>query len=192
MPRLLLTQRVIAPRLDATLDSRSAWCSPFLLHGVEPMFKRISTNDLLGLAAKAAAAPRRRANLNVHASLDASVQRLFIATEPQTYMRPHRHPETHKWEFFVVLDGRIDLLIFDDVGRVVERTPMSPATTRAVEIPPNTWHAYVCMQSGTVALEVKEGAYIATPEHHFAPWSPAENAPDAAAYVEWMRQSGTV
>lgn len=154
------------------------------------MIKRISTNDLLGLATKAASAPRRRANLNVHDGLDASVQRLFIATEPQSYMRPHRHPEPHKWEFFVVLEGRIDLLIFDEVGHVIQRTPMSPTTTRAVEIQPNTWHAYVCMQPGTVALEVKEGAYIPTPEHHFGPWAPAENTPDAVAYVEWMRCQG--
>ena len=62
---------------------------------------------------KAANAERRRAHLNVHETLDANVQRLFIAIEPDTYMRPHRHQEAHKWEFFLVLTGAIDLLIFD-------------------------------------------------------------------------------
>lgn len=107
------------------------------------MIKTITAADLHALAAKAAQAPRLRAHLNVHERLDAAVQRLFIATEPGTYMRPHRHAEAHKWEFFVVLHGQLDLLIFDDAGRVTQRTVMAPAGvaagTPAVEIPPNTW-----------------------------------------------------
>lgn len=153
------------------------------------MIKTITADNLNTLADKAAQAPRLRAHLNVHETLDASVQRLFVATQPGTYMRPHRHPEAHKWEFFMVLEGQIDLLIFDDAGQLIQRTPMSRSATRAVEIPPNTWHAYVCMQAGTLALEVKEGAYIPTPEHHFAPWSPPENTAGVADYLAWMRQA---
>jgi cupin fold WbuC family metalloprotein len=153
------------------------------------MIKTITSDNLNTLAGKAAQTPRLRAHLNVHESLDAAVQRLFVATEPGTYMRPHRHPESHKWEFFLVLEGEIDLLIFNDAGQVIQRTSMSPTATRAVEIPPDAWHAYVCMQSGTVALEVKQGAYIPTPEHDFAPWSPAENTAEVADYLAWMRQA---
>lgn len=153
------------------------------------MIKSITADDLKLLADKAAHAARLRAHLNVHASLDAAVQRLFIAMVPATYMRPHRHSESHKWEFFMVLEGQIDLLIFSDTGQVLQRTPMSRTATRAVEIPTNTWHAYVCMQPGTLALEVKEGAYIPTAEHDFAPWAPAENTAEAAKYLAWMRQA---
>jgi cupin fold WbuC family metalloprotein len=153
------------------------------------MIKTITADDLRALAGKAAQAPRLRAHLNVHESLDAAVQRLFIATEPGTYMRPHRHAEAHKWEFFVVVQGRLDLLIFDDAGRVTQRVVMAPAHTPAVEIPPGTWHAYVCMQSGTIGLEVKQGAYVPTPEHDFAPWSPAENTAGVADYLDWMRRA---
>lgn len=153
------------------------------------MIKTITAENLNTLTSKAAQAARLRANQNVHEGLDAPVQRLFIATEPATYMRPHRHAEAHKWEFFVVLEGQIDLLIFDAAGRLIQRTPMSRTATRAVEIPPNTWHSYVCMQSGTVALEVKQGAYLPTAEHDFAPWSPAENTAGVAEYLAWMRQA---
>ena len=153
------------------------------------MIKTITTDNLNALASKAAHAARLRAHLNVHESLDSMVQRLFIATEPATYMRPHRHSESHKWEFFLVLEGQIDLLIFNDTGQLIQRTPMSRTATRAVEIPPNTWHAYVCMQPGTLALEVKEGAYAPTPEHDFAPWSPLENTAEVVNYLAWMRQA---
>jgi cupin fold WbuC family metalloprotein len=154
---------------------------------VTPAIRIFSAADLSALAEKARATERRRANLNVHASAEANVQRLFIATEPDTYMRPHRHPESHKWEFFVVLRGRLDLLVFSDAGKLVRRLVLSPETTPAAEVPPGTFHAYVCMRSGTIGLEIKEGAYIPTPEHDFAPWAPAERSAGAAAYVEWMR-----
>ena len=87
------------------------------------------------------------------------------------------------------VSGEIDLLIFDDARKVQQRIIMSPTTTRAVEIPPKTWHAYVSKQSGTLALEVKEGAYTPTPAHDFAPWSPAENSAEASAYLAWMQHA---
>ena len=151
------------------------------------MIRRIQANELTALGASAAAAPRLRAHLNVHPSPDSAVQRLFIATEPGTYIRPHRHPEAHKWELFVVLKGEIHLLVFTDDGRLRERIPMSPDDTPAVEIPPGTWHTYVCMRSGTVALEIKEGAYIPTPPEDFASWSPPEYSAGVAAYLDGLR-----
>lgn len=166
---------------------------PFKIAGFnrtrERMLKQITADMLNELELKASQAARRRSHLNVHETLDAPVQRLFIATEPDTYMRPHRHAEAHKWEFFVVLEGQIDLLLFDESGTVTERIAMSRTATRAVEIPPATWHAYVCMQSGTLALEIKEGAYLPTAEHDFAAWAPAENTAGASEYLAWMRQA---
>lgn len=153
------------------------------------MLKTFTATDFTQLSDKAANAPRLRTHLNVHETLDANVQRLFIATEPDTYMRPHRHPEAHKWEFFIVLAGEIDLLIFTANGKLQRRVEMAVEKTRAIELPPNTWHAYVCKKSGTLALEVKEGAYIPTPASDFAPWAPAENSPEAAAYLQWMREA---
>jgi len=151
------------------------------------MIKSYTNTRLDQLKADAASAKRRRSHLNVHAQLDASVQRLFIATQPDTYMRPHRHPEAHKWEFFIVLQGKIDLLVFDDQGALLQRTAMSGDQTRAVEVPPGTWHAYVCMEPGTLALEIKEGEYLPTREQDFASWSPDESSGRAAGFVEQMR-----
>lgn len=115
------------------------------------------------------------------------MQRLFIATEPDTYIRPHRHPETHKWEFLIVLTGELDVLIFNDAGEMCQRQTLKPDAVRAIEIPPNTWHSYVCKTPATIALEIKEGAYIATTEHNFAPWAPAENSDGCEQYLQWMR-----
>ncbi len=147
----------------------------------------ITAQELSELKQNAAAADRRRTHLNIHESLDAPVQRLFVATEPDTYMRPHRHPHSHKWEFFVVLEGEIDLLLFDESGALQQRVAMRADGARAVEVPPGVWHAYLCRQAGTLALEIKEGAYIPTAEADFAAWAPAENSSSAGDFLQWMR-----
>lgn len=140
------------------------------------------------LITKARASERKRAHLNVHQHLESPVQRLFIATEPETYIRPHRHPEPHKWEFFTVLKGHIDLFLFDEAGNITKRIPMNTQETQSVQIPPNMWHTYTCQESGTVALEVKEGAYVPTTAENFATWAPAENSPEAQAYLKKLNE----
>lgn len=149
----------------------------------------ITAGRLAELVEQARASERKRAHLNTHDSEAAAVQRLFIATEPETYMRPHRHPEAHKWEYFMVLDGHIDLLLFDAKGVLSQRVPMTTGSTRAVEVPPGTWHCYVCQASGTLAMEIKEGAYTPTREEDFASWAPAERSDGAPGFREWMRSA---
>ncbi len=100
-------------------------------------------------------------------------------------MRPHRHP--HKWEFLVILAGELDLLIFDDHGHILQRNTVAPSATRAVEVPPGCWHAYVCKLPSTLALEVKQGSYIPTLAEDFAFWSPVEGVNGVRDYLQWMR-----
>ena len=89
--------------------------------------------------------PRRRANYNVHEHYDDVVQRLFIAMMPDSYVRPHRHTQAHKWEFFMVLEGSIDILFFDDDGCLTKRvTLQAGGECCGLQIPPLTWHATVC------------------------------------------------
>lgn len=151
------------------------------------MDKRITSGQLDELMREARLSKRGRAHLNTHDSLDAAVQRLFIATTPGTYIRPHRHREAHKWEFFVLLEGSMDLLIFDNDGVITERAPLSTSALRAIELSPGQWHSYVCRETGTLALEVKQGEYLPTTEVDFAPWAPAESDDVSAAYLEWMQ-----
>jgi cupin fold WbuC family metalloprotein len=151
------------------------------------MIKTVTAAQLQLLTRDAMQNDRRRAHLNTHESTAADVQRLFISTEPGTYIRPHRHPQAHKWEFLVVVEGALDLLVFDDAGHIEQRSTLAPWGIRAVEIPAGIWHSYVCQSSGTIAMEIKQGAYIPTAAEDFAPWSPAEGADSAAAYLAWMR-----
>ena len=136
---------------------------------------RIDQTLLTTLSTQAAAAPRLRAHHNLHPQLDDPVQRLCIAMEPGTYVRPHRHMQPETWEILLILSGAVALLIFDNSGRVLERIELAAGgEVAAVEIPANTWHAVASMKAGTVVFEVKQGPYAPITEANYAPWSPAD------------------
>ncbi|PJB05525.1 MAG: cupin fold metalloprotein, WbuC family, partial [Hydrogenophilales bacterium CG_4_9_14_3_um_filter_59_35] len=98
--------------------------------------KRIDKILLTTLSTQAAASPRKRAHHNLHPQLDDKVQRLCIAMEPGTYVRPHRHNQPETWEILLILSGAVALLIFDDSGRVLERIELAAGgEVTAVEIP---------------------------------------------------------
>ena len=145
-------------------------------------------NDLLDeLSLKAKNAPRLRANHNVHASLEEAVQRLFIAIEPGSYVQPHRHPETEKWEFFMMVRGKVAMLTFDEEGRVLQRTELTPiAGMYGVEVPPNTWHTVCALETDTVFFEAKQGPYIPLSDKDFASWSPKEGHAACNAFLSWL------
>jgi len=158
-------------------------------HSMTQTLRQFTATDLDGLSAKAAGEGRRRAHLNVHPTLEDPVQRLFIALEPGTYIRPHRHPEPNKWELFVLIRGAVDALLLDDDGGLLERIPMGEDGARAIEVPPNAWHSYVCLEPGTLVLEVKEGPYVPTTAENFAPWSPQDEPAAVAEYLDRLRRA---
>ncbi len=152
--------------------------------------KLIDSALLDSLVTKAEAAPRKRAHHNLHPELNDPVQRLCIAMEPGTYVRPHRHSDPETWEVLVILRGSLALNIFDEKGRVLERTVLKaggPVT--AVEFPLNTWHAPASLEPGTVVFEVKQGPYRPIAEKHLASWAPREGGKDAERFLEWGRSA---
>ena len=65
---------------------------------------KLSFDRLSALSTEAKQSPRNRMNHNIHTDLTDPIQRLAIAMEPETYIRPHRHLQT--WELLTALRGR--------------------------------------------------------------------------------------
>jgi len=152
--------------------------------------KQIDTATLMSLCSAAAAAPRLRKNLNLHAELDDPVQRLLNAFEPGTYLRPHRHAEPPKWELFVILTGRVAVLTFADDGHVLDRVELdADGGSRIVEIPEAAWHTLVALAPRTLLFEVKRGPYMPNPPQDVAAWAPAEGDAKAAEFERWYRHA---
>lgn len=130
---------------------------------------------------------RGRTNVNFHDGYDDPVQRLAIAMEPGSYVKPHRHPQVNKWEFFLVLRGELDFYLFDNAGCLTDRIRLSATgSQQGIEIPPDTWHCTQAVGSGTLFLEVKPGPYQPMNEKDFADWAPDENEPGVADFLSWL------
>ena len=111
------------------------------------------------LTERAKASPRLRMNLDLRNSPDDLSQRMLNAIEPGSPMPIHRHQKSS--ETVVCLRGRLIEEFFDDRERkcinTFELTPGGPIV--ALNIPAGQWHTVHAMESGTVILECKDGAY---------------------------------
>jgi cupin fold WbuC family metalloprotein len=143
-----------------------------------------SEAELAKLVADAAENPRRRSHLLLHAGPDDPVQRLLIALQRGTYIRPHRHSE--QWEMLVLQRGRLAVLSFGDDGDLLARDELS-VSAPVIQIPVGTWHGAVVLDPDTLVLEIKPGPYR---PNEFAAWAPEEHALESARLVRWAETAG--
>jgi len=150
--------------------------------------KKIDKIIIDELIIKAQDSPRQRTHFNVHEELSDPVQRLCIAFEPGSYIRPHIHED--KWEIFILLQGASAALVFDENGTVVERVELSTDNgARLIEFPPQCYHTIIIKEPGTIMTEIKPGPYKKPPEEDFASWAPQEGAEGTEEFELWMRSA---
>ena len=108
-----------------------------------------------GLVDKARTASRRRCHHNLHTDLNAPAQRLLVAMEPDSYVRPHCHLDPNKSETIIPLRGRLGALVFDGEGKVLEARVIAPeAGSFGFHVPAGVFHSIVALESGTVFIEI--------------------------------------
>ena len=138
------------------------------------------------LTAQAKESPRLRMNLDMRNSDADSSQRMLNAIEPGSVVPVHRHQKSS--ETMVVLRGRVVEEFYDSAGVLVEsfvlgdchvadaprndvlefapRNDVLDFAPRndvpvacALNIPAGQWHTLRALESGTVIMEMKDGAY---------------------------------
>lgn len=111
------------------------------------------------LTDEAKASPRLRMNLDLRNSADDQSQRMLNAIEPGSPLPIHRH--RHTSETVVRLRGRLVWEFYDELERICTETiELSPnGQVVALNIPAGQWHTVRALESGSVILEMKEGAY---------------------------------
>lgn len=149
----------------------------------------ITAAQLAEMCAAAARSPRLRTHFNLHDDLGDPVQRVVIALQPGTYIRPHRHGPGI-WELFALMSGSCAVLTFDSSDVVTERVVLRTGETMLAQVPDGAWHAIVCLEPNTVALESKPGPYRPTTDKDFAAWAPSEGDAGADSMVRWYETAG--
>ncbi len=120
---------------------------------------KITQALLDSLTEQAKSSPRLRMNYDLRNNeLDQS-QRMLNAIEPESEIPIHRHQESS--ETVVCLRGRVVEEFYDELDRTctesIELTPNG--TVVALNIPIGQWHTIKALESGSIILECKNGAY---------------------------------
>ena len=116
----------------------------------------IDQHILDSLTAQAKASPRLRMNLDLRNSPSDGSQRMLNAIEPGTVMPIHRHRGSS--ETVVCLRGHFEECLYDENGVLTDTIDMMPGGI-VVNVPIGQWHSLKSLESGTVLLECKDGAY---------------------------------
>lgn len=111
------------------------------------------------LTAQAKASPRLRMNRDLRNSPEDHSQRMLNAIEPGSPLPIHRHRKSS--ETVVCLRGRLVWEFYDELERIctetIELSPNGPIV--ALNVPLGQWHTVKALESGSVIMEFKDGAY---------------------------------
>lgn len=119
---------------------------------------KISKDLLDTLTVLAKASPRLRMNYDLRNSPEDQSQRMLNALEPGTVLPIHRHRNSS--ETVAILRGRAVQWLYDEEGRVVEKVVLEVGgDIPAMNVEKGQWHRLECLESGTVIVEFKDGAY---------------------------------
>lgn len=122
------------------------------------MIVKITRELLDSLTAQAQASPRLRMNLDLRNSPADQSQRMLNAIEPGSPLPIHRHLKSS--ETVVCLRGHLREFFYNDNREVTDVIDLAPASPYvAVNIPLGQWHTIEVLESGTVIMESKDGAY---------------------------------
>ena len=148
----------------------------------QPRLQRIDQALFDAVAREALQRPRKRLNHNLHQSSDL-VQRFLNVLQPGTYVRPHRHVRETRgagFECFLVLQGSVGLLLFNEQGELLERERLDAGgPLRGIELADNQFHSLVALQANTVMFELKQGPYQPSADKNFLDMYPAEGTAQA-------------
>lgn len=110
------------------------------------------------LSFQAKASPRLRMNLDLRDSAEDQSQRMLNALEPGTVLPIHRHRKTS--ETVAILRGRAVQYLYDDNGCETDSVLLEAGgEVPAMQVEMGQWHRLEALESGTVIVEFKNGAY---------------------------------
>lgn len=152
-----------------------------------PAIKRLTQGLLDDITQKARSSPRLRQNYDFH-DLSEKVQRFINVLQPGTYVRPHRHlriPGVNGFEFFLVFQGELGIIVMNEKGEILETERVSAkGSVRGIELPEGTYHTLIALAPDTLVLELKEGPYDPKTDKEFLENFPSEGTTAAKQLVE--------
>ncbi|GKV82497.1 cupin fold metalloprotein, WbuC family [Pectobacterium polaris] len=134
--------------------------------------RQINKELIYSLYQQASKSDRKRSHYLLHSSHQDKVQRLLIALVKGSYVEPHFHELEHQWEMFTVIEGCVEICIYDAQGGVIKKiTAGEGAESAIIEFNPYDIHSLKCVSDRALILEVKEGPFLIEYAKAYPSWS---------------------
>lgn len=147
---------------------------------------RVERQAIQELKDRADSNPRKRIRLCAHPDVDDKLHQMLIVHTNETYVRPHNH--LNKSESIHMIEGSLDLVIFDDLGAITDVIPMGEYSSgRAFFHRMNEplFHTLLIHSDHVVFHETANGPFNSS-ENTFPAWAPADI--DEAEYMAELAQ----
>jgi cupin fold WbuC family metalloprotein len=141
---------------------------------------RLDAEQMSFLKQQAQSSSRKRARICAHRSNDDALHEMLIAISADSYIRPHKHAS--KIESFHIIEGLVDVVVFDDAGAIVdviELGDISSGKNFYYRLSDSLFHTLLIRSDFLTMHEVTNGPFVAN-ETLFAPFAPPESCADEA------------
>ena len=138
--------------------------------------RKAEINQLKQFARKASC---RRSRLCTHKDTSSLLHEMLIVHEKDIYVRPHKHLE--KSELFHVIKGEVDIVVFDDEGRILDVIEMGDYASGKVfyyRLSEPFFHTVLVKSTVVVFHETTNGPFRRE-DTVFAEWSPDDRNTEA-------------
>lgn len=147
---------------------------------------RLGIAEVAFLREQALANERGRARICAHRTSDDPLHEMLIAIAASSYIHPHRH--TGKSESFHVVEGAVDVVVFDEAGEIADVVELGDASTGKsfyYRLADSLFHTLLIHGDVLILHEVTNGPFRRD-EATFADFAPAES--DRAAARRYLRE----
>ena len=159
--------------------------NPEVLYSIDPIVQ-VDRADIEAMVARAEQNPRRRIRLCTHKDSRDTLHEMLIVHTSDTYVRPHKH--LAKSEAFHIISGTVDVVLFDEAGKILTIVPMGDyASGRKFyyRLADPLYHTLLIRSDRVIFHEITNGPFDRA-DTLFAPWSPEIDDGDTAR--EFMRK----
>ncbi len=129
---------------------------------------------------------RGRARICAHRGPSDTLHEMLIAIRSDSYIRPHRHHQ--KVESFHLVDGSVDVVVFNDDGSIADVVELSTQGNFYYRLDSPRYHTLLIHSPVLVIHEITNGPFDAA-QSDWAPFAPAEGTPEANDYRKQLQQS---
>lgn len=141
---------------------------------------RLGGDQVEFLKQQAAKSPRRRSRICAHRHSGDTLHEMLIALCADSYVHPHKH--LNKSESFHIIEGRLDVVVFDDSGAVMEVIELGDVSSGRpffYRLADSLFHTLLIRSDFLIMHEVTNGPFTAG-DAVVAPFAPPEERREEA------------